>query len=116
MRLNSFLFAGIAVAALALATPSFAAGNAVGKVLQSLSPDSVGKFVSDGIYGNEPNTSSTGGVLPTFAPGPHVCGGPGCEGPSANGPTMGELIAPLVSGQATPNYTPTPHDFSAPHI
>ncbi|MES2007137.1 MAG: hypothetical protein V4436_03440 [Patescibacteria group bacterium] len=123
MRFRSFLLIGIASLGIAASSPSFAAGNAVGKTLQGLAAltgdRTVGNLISGTIYGNTSNPSGNGnGVLPSWAPGPHVCGTPGdCAGETGNGSSMGGLIAPIVSGgQADPDFNAQPHDFSAPHL
>ena len=121
--LRSFLLISVASLSLSFAAGPSLAGNAVGKVLQDLAvltgDGTVGNLISGTIYGNTSNPSGNGnGVLPSWAPGPHVCGTPGdCAGPTGNGSSMGGLIAPVTSGgQADPDYNATPHDFSAPHL
>jgi hypothetical protein len=95
-----------------------ASAAGVGQVLQGLAgDDSVGSLISGEIYGNTSNPSGNGnGVLPSLSPGPWACtDSSDCSGPTSPGGSMGEFIAPLVSGHASPNFangkTPGP-DFS----
>lgn len=95
---------GMALAGIVGATPSLAAGKAVGKDLQALATaagqDNVGGLVSGVIYGNTSNPSGNGnGVLPSLSPGPWVCSNPSdCSGPTTAGGSMGEFISTLTSG------------------
>lgn len=101
---------------------SQAVAQGVGGELQAgaelLGLDNVGELISGEIYGNTSNPSGNGnGVLPSLAPGPWKCGNPlDCAGPTSAGGSMGDFIAPTVSGgKGTPNFandkTPGP-DFS----
>ena len=123
MTIKTSLLALTAVATLAIASPALA-GNAVGQAIQQLADaadaQNSGQYIASDIYGNNssPNGGPGNGSLPSWSPGPHVCGTPGdCAGPTADGSSMGGLIAPQVSnGKASPEYKATPHDFSAPHL
>lgn len=116
MRLNKFLLIGIAALSIATAAPAYAAGIGQGlqDFAQATGDGTVGKLISSTIYGNTSNGPGT----PSWSPGPHVCGTPGdCAGPTADGSSMGGIIAPLVNnGNADPQYKAQPHDFSAPHL
>ena len=100
---------GVALgAALAAASivPAFAAGP-VGTLFSSADPGTVGPLISGVIYGNTSNPSGNGsGVLPSYSPGPWVCGTPSnCAGPTNPGGSMGTFLAPLASGgQAAPVF------------
>ena len=119
---KTVVLAASALAAVVIASPAFA-GNAVGQVLQDQAAaagyQNSGQYIASDIYGNNstPNGGPGNGSSPSWSPGPHVCGTPGdCAGPTADGRSMGGLIAPAVSiGNGAPQYKATPHDFSAPH-
>jgi hypothetical protein len=123
LRKTNILVVGSALAALWSASPVLAA-NAVGQALQDQATaagyQNSGQYIASDIYGNNstPNGGPGNGSLPSWSPGPHVCGTAGdCAGPTADGSSMGGLIAPTVSnGNASPEYKATPHDFSAPHL
>ncbi len=108
MNIKKFLAgaaAGTAVFA-SIATPAFAAGE-VGGIFSSADPGTVGPVISGVIYGNTSNPSGNGnGVLPSWSPGPWVCGNPAdCEGPTNPGGSMGDFLAPLASGGvASPDF------------
>ena len=66
------ILAGIALVGIAMTSPSFAAGKAVGQTLQALAAASgqsnVGGLISGVIYGNTSNPSGNGnGVLPSLS-------------------------------------------------
>ena len=98
------LLAGIAFVGIAGASPSLAAGKAVGKGLQvlatSLGQDNVGGLISGILYGNTSNPSGNGnGVLPSLAPGPWKCTNTAdCAGPTTAGGSMGEWTSAITSG------------------
>lgn len=90
-----------------LATGAFADQGAVGAIFSGATPGTVGPTISGVIYGNTSNPSGNGsGVLPSFSPGPWVCGNPAdCAGPTDPGGSMGTFLAPLASeGTGTPEF------------
>jgi hypothetical protein len=89
------------------AVPAFAAPGDIGDQFSGAEPGTVGPLISGVIYGNTSNPSGNGsGVLPSFSPGPWICGNPAdCAGPTDPGGSMGTFIAPIASdGQATPVF------------
>jgi hypothetical protein len=94
------------------------AQNAIGTFF-STSKGDTGFLISGVIYGNTSNPSGNGnGVLPSYSPGPWVCGNPAdCAGPVNPGGSMGEFLAPIASGgTASPDFANSNdpnQDFSA---
>lgn len=91
---------------LGLSSPAFAAGE-IGAGFSSADPGTVGPGISGFIYGNTSNPSDNGnGVLPSWSPGPWVCGIPGdCEGPTNPGGSMGDFLSPLaLGGQSSSDF------------
>jgi hypothetical protein len=95
-------------AALAVSSvvPAFAQGI-IGTGFSTADPGTVGPSISGVSYGNTSNPSGNGsGVLPSFSPGPWVCGDEtDCAGPTDPGGSMGTFLAPLASGgEAAPLF------------
>lgn len=107
--MNTRLVALAFAAALAVATisPAVAAPGEIGDGFSSADPGTVGPLISGVIYGNTSNPSGHGsGVLPSFSPGPWICGNPlDCAGPTDPGSSMGDFLAPVASdGTASPDF------------
>ena len=108
MRINLSL-ACLTFVAMLVASPAFAAG--VGGVLKAqatlVGEPTVGSLISSTIYGNTSNPRPSGnGVLPSLAPGPWKCtNSADCAAPTTAGGSMGDFIAPVVSGgKGSPNF------------
>lgn len=104
-----FVVMGVVGVVLA-ATPSAAqgVGGSLRAGAEALNLKNVGELISGQIYGNTSNPSGNGeGVLPSLSPGPWVCSDPkDCAAePTEPGSSMGDIIAPLVSGgNGKPNF------------
>lgn len=113
----------LGAAALALPAQAAGVGQALKAMAQAAGEPSVGSLISGVIYGNTSNPSGNGnGVLPSLSPGPWTCTNPSdCAGPTTAGGSMGEFIAPIVSGgNGSPDFANggngpgTGPDFSDP--
>ena len=89
-----------------MAGAASAGQNAIGAGFSSGDPGTVGPGISGDFFGNTSNPSGNGeGVLPSLSPGPWVCGDPlDCAGPTDPGGSVGDFLAPLASGTATPTF------------
>lgn len=70
--------------------------------------ETVGELISEEIYGNTSNETESGnGVVPSWSPGPWVCGVPSdCEGPTNPGSSMGDIITTVaLDGVGSSNFT-----------
>lgn len=117
-------FSVLAISTLLISSSAFANPMVMSEEeLDSVVAGTTGYDIAGDLYGNisNPRGGTGPGVDPSWSPGPWVCDyDPGCDGPTDPGGSVGDFVAPAVSGgTASPTFAngnDQDIDFSAPHL